>query len=93
MIQFSLLFFTLSDDRSFFFRKRRRNRPARNLRHRTKSRGANFKASSAFYAFLLINDVDLVLGTDNRLYRASLGASHTGLALFRVDIVRDDFAE
>ena len=85
--------FTLSDYSSFFFRNRRRNRLARNLHHRTKSRWTGFKARSAFNAFLLINDVNLVLGTDNRLHRASLSASHTGLAFFRVDIVRDDFAE
>ena len=87
------LLFTLSDDRSFIFRKWRWNRPARNLRHRSKSRGANFKASSAFYAFLLINYMDLVLCAEYRLYRASLRARHTGLTLFRVDIVRDDFTE
>ena len=80
--------FTLSDDRSFFFRNRRRNRRTNNLRDCTKFRGTNFKTCSAFYAFLLVNDVDLVLGADNRLCRASLSASHTGLTLFRIDIIR-----
>lgn len=74
---------------SFFFWDRRRNRLAGNLRHRAKARGANFKASSALCAFLLVNDMDLVLATYNRLCRTSLSASPTGLALIRVNMVCD----
>jgi hypothetical protein len=76
-----------------FFRYRRRDRLAGSLLHRAKARGASFKASSAFYAFLLVNDVDPVLATFNRLYRAFLRANHTGLALIRINIVRDYFTK
>ena len=86
-------FFALSDYSSFFFRNRRRNRLARNLLHRSKARGANFKASSALDAFVLVNDMDPVLAAYNRLYRASPEASHAGLALVRINIVRDHFTE
>ena len=57
--------------------------------HRTKARGANFKASSALCAFLLVNDMDLFLAAVNRLDRALPKADHTGLALIRVNMVRD----
>jgi hypothetical protein len=43
---------------------------------------------------LLVNDMnDMVLAACNRLDRALLSANHAGLALIRIDIVRDDFAE
>jgi hypothetical protein len=53
----------LSDDRSFFFGNRGRNRLSGNLIDRIKARGANFKASSAFDTFILVNYMDPVLTT------------------------------
>jgi hypothetical protein len=47
-------------------------------------RGGKLQCKFAFYAFLLINYMDLVVATYNRLYRGSLRASHTGLALISV---------
>jgi hypothetical protein len=47
-------------------------------------RGGKLQSKFAFYAFLLINYMDLVLATYNRLSRASLRASHSGLALISV---------
>jgi hypothetical protein len=88
-----IYFFTLSDYRSFFFRNRRRNRFPGNLIHRPKAGGANFKASAAFYAFVLVNYMDLILGTCNRLYGASLTANHTGLALIRINIAQGYFTK
>ena len=86
---FHSFLFTLPDYRSGFFRNRRRHRLAGNLRHRTKFRRANFKARPALCAFLLVNYTDPVLATCNRLGRALLKTNHTGLALARVDMVRD----
>jgi hypothetical protein len=80
-------FHTLSNNDSFFFGDRRRHRLAGHFLHRTKARRASVKTRFAFYAFLLVNDMDLVFGSDNRLYRAFLKANHTGLTLLRVDIV------
>ena len=86
---FRSFFFALSDYGSCFFRDRRRNRLAGNLLHRAEAGRADFKAGSALRAFLLVNDMDLVLAAFNRLGRAFLEATHTGLALVRIDIVRD----
>jgi hypothetical protein len=58
--------------------------------HRTKARGANFKAGSAFCTLLLVNDMDPVLATINRIRRAFPKASHTGLALLWVNMVRNE---
>ena len=60
-VRLLLFCFNLSDDSSLFFRNRRRNGPAGYLIYGPKARGADFKAGSAFYACLLINDMDLVL--------------------------------
>ena len=60
-VRFLLFCFNLSDDSSLFVRNRRRKGLAGYLIYRTKARGANLKASSAFYACLLVDDMDLVL--------------------------------
>ena len=81
------LFLALSDDRSLIFSKRGRNGHADKLHHCTEFRRAGRKAGPAFYTFFLVHYVDLALGADDRLYRTFLGASHTGLTLFRIDII------
>ena len=90
---FISFFFTLSDDSSLFFMNRRRNRLTGNPLHSTKPRGASLKARSAFYAFLLVNHMDLVFAAFNRLHRTSSKANPAGLALFRINIVRGYFAK
>jgi len=84
---FLLFLFTLSDDSPFFFRNRRRNSLTGNLLYSAKFWRARFKARSAFYAFLLVNHMDLVFTACNRLYRASPEANPAGLAFIRIDIV------
>ena len=86
---FLSFFFTLSDYSSCVFGDRRRYRLAGNLLHRTKARGANFKTGAALCAFLPVNNMDPVFAAYNRLGRALFKASHTGLALIRVNMVRD----
>lgn len=86
-------FFSLSVDNSFFFRDRRRDRLPGNLLHRTEARRADFKACSAFYTFLLVNDMDPVFPTSNRLYWTSLKTNPAGLALIRIDVIRGCFTE
>ena len=83
----------LPDERSLVFGNRRRNGLSDELLHRTKLRGADFKAIAASQAYVLINDMDLVLPTDDPLFRAFPEADHAGLAKFRIDIIRDDFAK
>ncbi len=81
----------VSEDGSLFFEHGRRDRPAYKPRDRTKSWGQRSKQVPRLTALLLINDVDLVLATDNRLYRASASAIHSGRAHFQVELVRDCF--
>ena len=92
-VPFLIHLFALSDDRSCLLRNRRRGRFAGKLPHCIKFGGANLNADSAFYAHLLVDDVDLVLAARDSIYRASPGTNQTGQALVRVNVVRSDFAK
>ena len=93
VVEFFSVLFTRSNNRSLFFRNWLRNRLAGYLVYRAKSRGTSFKAGSAFYAFVLVNDMDLVLAACNRLYGTFPEANHTGLAFIRINIVGGDFTK
>jgi hypothetical protein len=82
-----LAFPTLSGYNSCLLGDRRRNWLSQNPSYRAKARGTRLKANSTAYAFLLVDDMDLILATYDRLYRAFPKANHAGLALIRVNIV------
>ena len=83
----SLFFFTLSGYNSCLLGDRRRNWLSQNPFYRAKARGTTLKADSTPYAFLLVDDMDLILATYDRLYGAFPEANHAGLALIWVNIV------
>lgn len=68
------------------FRNRRRDSLSCDLLHGAELGRTSFKTSAALYALILIDYVDQVLAAFNRIRRASLEASRTGLALGRIDI-------
>jgi hypothetical protein len=83
----SLSFFTLSDYNSCLLGDRRRNWLSKNPFYRAKARGTNLEANSTPYAFLLVDDMNLILATYDRPYRTFPKANHAGLALIWVNIV------
>jgi len=83
--------FAFSDYRSRFFREWGGNGLSGYLPYRTKAGGANLEARSALGAFFLINDMDPVLAAGYRLDRAFFKTDHAGLALNRINMVRDYF--
>ena len=78
------------DDRSLVFGYGRRYRLAGQLLHRGEAGGTYLEAGSAVGAFVLIDDVDLLLGAVDGVFRTGPQADQAGLAFVRIDPVRDE---
>ena len=61
--------------------------------HRVEALGADFIASPAFNAYILVDDMDQILAAPDPIYGAFPEADHAGLALVRIDVVGDYFTD